>query len=115
MTPGRELDALIAETVMGWSKNKFREIKANPYGPACADFSTDMSATEELIKELHKQKKAVALHSVYHQTSEPFWSWICRIEWHDPNLVYQNTLGLGETISHAVCLAGLRAFGVTID
>lgn len=126
MKPGRELDALIVEKVIGWKpfKKKWEAGAHRGYHDAwldgegrevciqCPEYSTDIAAAWVVVEKLRESKKTIALSSVYHQTANPYWSWICRIEWTDKRLGYQTSIGLSESVPHAICLAALDSIGI---
>jgi hypothetical protein len=113
MTPGRELDAVIAEKVMGWTRLSHpygeqthktldgRTILADflsaPDGMKLPHYSTDISAAWEVVEKLRELGWYLAIHS-------------------DPKRGYFATIpradGIqieSETAPHAICLAALKA------
>lgn len=124
MKPGRELDALIAEKVMGC---KVLWQASSVYGPYCGclsgsrfqegphsgpnrfdenlkDYSTDISAAWEVAKKLANM---LGVHGEFQIRYVSF-----NGEWH----VDTESSGLivhvaAETAPHAICLAALKAVG----
>lgn len=125
MNPGRELDALVAENVLGYTRsNVYKDengepwmLGPKPYGhipfPAreLSKFSTDIAAAWSVLEKLIDR----ANNDKDFKDKGP---------WH----VKQNLLGgwavfLGdrggiivscETVPHAICLAALKAVGVEL-
>lgn len=110
----RELDALVAEKVMGWMKTpgKVEQVWVRPGGPVPFEdvykvqppnYSTDIAPAWEVVEKL------IAYN--------PFWEennclqflltptapkgWCC-------NFGDDNTLAYGDAASHAICLAALK-------
>ncbi len=104
MNPGRELDALIAEKVMGlepWPEQdprwKYKAFKAPivPYGvepKPCAppEYSTSIEAAWEVVEHIDLFFKLNKVHATYRSA-------------------FGNLSGsIGETAPHAICLAALK-------
>lgn len=113
MKPGRELDALIAEKVMGWTR--LEHSAPDALVPAGADpsqrinltfvprYSTDISSAWEVVEKLGAE--GFSLHLKAHRHENPpkgeeheafFWS----------NLVHREAFA--STTPHAICLAALK-------
>lgn len=134
MTPGRELDALVAEKVMGWKRLTY----AQQY-PTNINYSKD----DRLTMHWHShdlQEQAYAEDCDDYYAPELAWSpstdirdaWevIYRLKHLEPELVWSDehqcwhmTLWKGAnqgqmpgaaTAPHAICLAALRAVGVEV-
>lgn len=124
---GRELDALIAEKVMGWEnvhKHGSRLVgipPTQPGIPVCLaggeipPYSTDIAAAWEVVEKLQKDN--------------PFWKTSNYEGWMNFNLGPttgndgfgwyanfgdSNTIAYGKTAPHAICLAALKALGVEV-
>jgi len=87
MKPGRELDALIAEKVMGWSWGII--------GDLIPAYSTDISAAWEVVEEMGD-----CLHLRQHGEQGEWEAWFCG---------YPNSKAHGETAPEAICKAALLA------
>lgn len=120
MTPGRELDKLIAEKVMDWQGVVIfpnGEAKGRPpkwYKMSLIDlpsYSTDISAAWEVIEKLLSDNTNLAIG-------------VCSINYGPDKgktqvlIPRHPTLGKVETLStsapHAICLAALKVVGVEI-
>jgi hypothetical protein len=103
LPPGRELDALVAEKVLGWpAARDAKAIGEAGYWTAGDErfihglpaFSTDIAAAWEVVEKL-----------------------IASDEWPEFSLEYEATLKwsvgdcYGATAPHAICLAALKAMG----
>lgn len=135
MNPGRELDALIAEKVMGWewySKEKLNELGYNtnknlllPSNIGQADgngwcaieshispYSTDISAAWEVVEKFSRKNGRSGGGPIINISHDG--NWHCDFGGGD------GTLGSGavaqsETAPHAICLAALKACGVELN
>ena len=128
MKPGRELDALIAEKVMGlhefcsyagkskaslgWGKNGADFFKGEI--SALPSYSTNIASAWEIVEKLQSLRKSVR---VYNQgiVSETTDLYSCEIE----NRYYEGEpdtwfSGWVESAPHAICLAALKAMGVEV-
>lgn len=125
MSPGKELDVLIAEKVMGWKLHGDSKITSRTHGckyvapdggyyHGPSEYSTDISAAWELVEFLRDSGQ-----------------WCCLNLTSDYNYVYEFNLiksslngnatheitirsGCCESASHAICLAALKAVGVSV-
>jgi hypothetical protein len=120
MKPGRELDALVAEKVMGINPLLFGSlvdykmpngsIVTLPY--ECKSYSTDIAAAWEVVEKLTQFK--------FKLDQDGFSSWNAFFleeqeqddgpAWHE-DIEYE---GNADTAPHAICLAALKAVGVDI-
>lgn len=98
LIPGKKLDALIAEKVMGPEKG----------GASFLEFSIDIRAAFMIVEKLREQKKALILSQVYHQVKDPFWEYLAKIEWTDQRLGYQFVFAAHESAPMAICLAAIQ-------
>lgn len=110
MKAGKELDALIAEKVMGW-KPEYpggwpHPPKDAPYRKRCLDkegctvilpFSTDIAAAWEVVEKI-KANHALTIHA-----ESLSGGWLIHID-------RDIKIG-GATAPHAICLAALKAAG----
>ena len=117
MNAGRELDALVAEHVMGWSlnSNNFGHVprgwppEMTPldtnYDPVDVPaYSTDIAAAWEVVEKMNAEDIRLELYSPY---GDPHWA--CQF-WMEGELV----AGAGvDTAPHAICLAALKAVGAS--
>lgn len=115
MKPGRELDALIAEKVMGlkrsdhWPVVDLREDRSRPLDRWDDDqgnivplpaYSTSIEAAWEVVEKIASLKNCWRLRLEKHPQG---WSVDFETEW-KVELV-------AETAPHAICLAALKAMG----
>ena len=104
MNPGHELDALIAEKVMGiprqWSE------AASTWRPeALPRYSTDIAAAFEVAAKLEEQEFALQL---WHSEKNDIPGWYAHFTgkyWISSGYEGEK----GETAAHAICLAALTA------
>jgi hypothetical protein len=107
MNPGRDLDALVAEKVMGfrWARPlKFTHEGIEQTGVAMTEdatyvlphYSTDIAAAWQAVEKLLAQGFGVEILSDQGQWSVQFW-----------NLGRQTEYG--DSAQHAICLAALKA------
>lgn len=106
MKPGRELDALVAEKVMGWKSVEHRfedpfhrwDGIAPEHGShrfTVPDFSTDIAAAWEVVEKLNDlilERDVTAEGTRYNVVIDGIETW-------------------AETAPHAICLAALKAVG----
>ena len=107
MTPGRELDALVAEKVMEWKVDYIPRFGAAVLvgglsGIACPPYSTDIGAAWEVVE---KVPYALCLMRVDGKWRAQFWEF---------GKYTSRPQGEADapTAPHAICLAALRALGV---
>lgn len=115
MKPGRELDALVAEKVMGW---KYSQHAMTWYPPGLHPaqnmldhdilaFSTDIAAAWTVVEKLRNFKHPQDPDSNF--TIFQWWDggYAAGWTWHEVeyDMVY------GDTAPHVICLAALRVVG----
>jgi Phage ABA sandwich domain len=133
MEPGRELDALIAEKVLGWDrKHAVVECEDEWYSyckncgltgaevlPAGSKrtwdtpcdtppgYSTDIAAAWEVVERMRL--------AVMPREGEGYWAGVIAYDYKDPCGVIDQLFGgvFGSTAPHAICLAALKALGIT--
>lgn len=114
---GRELDALIAEKVMGLrselslasSQQKYEQIRNKI--EHCPIYSTDIAAAWEVVEKMNLLSadfKLVAYDSGY--------VWVAEFKTtrEMPGTIYRETIehkGEAESSPHAICIAALKAIG----
>lgn len=126
MTPGRELDALIAEKVMGFAKNKDDKYGEVPWRNSGGEevyaehlsvppymklprYSTDIAAAWAVVEKL----KAAGFIVGIDENAPPHSALSCCIVGKaEKNSVLIVAQGLGTTASYAICLAALKAVGI---
>ena len=119
MNPGRELDALVAEKVMGWWWGD----DESPAGAGWYEHddpkrARDWSPSQNIADAWEVVEKLVAdgfSPDLLHMPHQPESSWTCHI---DNSLGDTKTyIGIpvaacsGKTVPHAICLAALKAVG----
>lgn len=112
--PGRELDRLIAEKVMGWKSNhgvhlfppadepnrkRFQQWNGETMVTEIPHYSTDIAAAWEVKEEMRKR-------GWKWQLSENAWN-LFKTHPADPDAISV----VGKSDSHAICLAALKAVG----
>lgn len=113
MKPGRELDALVAEKVMGLTSSEV-EIHRQFWLDGCFSnlphYSTDIAAAWEVVEKLTSKKQPhfqLSLCDSY--TENP--KWCAEFDLDRP---FKRVIAKAETAPHAICLAALKAVGVEI-
>jgi hypothetical protein len=130
MNAGRELDALVAEKVMGWKPDparcrlcgwplsdgmctpdncSLRPLPIVPYDIP-PDYSTDIAAAWQVVEHLRER-------DIWLDSLEQKWeSEMTRVifGWRDPERGALFAQEMGDTPAHAICLAALRAVGMEI-
>lgn len=110
MNPGRELDALVAEKVMGWTGIENDNLDGTDWyagSPPGSEghaevpaFSTDISAAWEVVEEVNRKNVyGFRLHNPGNGVWEASW----------------NVLAEGMSAPLAICLAALKAVGVEVS
>lgn len=135
LKPSRELDALIAEKVMGWVKVERQEqlegktwngkpFTIEQFHNICSmdiawlvngelslheqpHCSTDISAAWEVVSKLQTQFNLIRIDR---NEMKNLWTVIVSDE-----AMEKTTLAYGDTAPHAICLAALKAVGVNVD
>lgn len=92
MKPGRELDALVAEKVLGSERIGWAP-------------STDIAAAWELVEKLKDILKGEFCLSFVNS------EWTVYRDWHTDS----EPLGWAQTAPHAICLAALNVVGVELN
>lgn len=136
MKPGRELDALMAEKVMGliritdddWKRahgytkdhndrfatdcmyrssiRVFRKDKANEFFTLPRPYSTDIAAAWEVVEKLISNAFAFELDYSFHDIESDDFYWMALFSKYKGNQKWGN---LAESTPHAICLAALKA------
>lgn len=128
MKPGRELDALVAEKVMGLHVQRNEDLiqdidkwRNHPYTAALVKYgayltekgslehySTSIAAAWEVVDHLRKTRNlAISLHDG-HWDNDAEGTWIATFETPGHVDVAESR---GESSPHAICLAALKAVG----
>lgn len=106
MKPGRELDALVAEKVMGWTKGVTGWAK--PGGGGCLDlpeFSEDIAAA---MRVLHAVTQRLGT-DYYPILMRPYADWFAGFSMSYPDCC--DWEATAEGLPEAICLAALKAVG----
>jgi hypothetical protein len=122
MKAGRELDALIAEQVMGWTKRSIPDEIVGPEWYWCSEAgpkqlvsswrpSTEIHWAWMVVERLRGQHCCTKLYS------DHGYVWECTLikEFDDPHAGEQPLFGQAETAPLAICLAALKAVGVEVE
>lgn len=118
MKPGRELDALVAEKVMGIQKIPFNPethviIGMKDHRPdwtiTCPNYSTDISAAWDVVKELSTRFNITV--ATIRSPSELEYQVSFYTLGEKPEF---KAMEYSESESHAICLAALKAVGIEV-
>ena len=103
MKPGPELDALVAEKVMGLGNDWCLHVGVHPPcgSPCPIDYSTDIAAAWQVVEKIGNASL------VNHASGG---AWHVEFELKGGSLPYDT----GDTAPHAICLAALKAVGVEL-
>lgn len=114
MKPGRELDTLVAEKVMGL-KEDYLSCPTCKYdgvmgGLGYLPYSTDITAAWLVVEKMHTHPKPVLQLAAPQQDfcNERWRAEFSRKWWHEGS-PYEYACN-GETAAHAICLAALHFF-----
>jgi len=122
LEPGRELDALVAEKVMGAECSCDKPTKepgsSNPYGMqgfcdvhggvGCPDYSTSISAAWEVVEKLCQHDKFIQLtRGSWNQKTNSWTTWIVEVD--GPSSTERVE---APTAPLAICRAALKAIDV---
>lgn len=136
MKAGRELDALVAEKVMGlpvvWSsepyvilggtrrEGRFPYLKGRAHGcdydwAEVPHYSTDIGAALTVAEHMHAQGWHYEVGS-HISLDDVRWAEFARGNYDAYDASWEESYDVGAaTIPHAICLAALRAVGVEVD
>jgi len=127
MQAGRELDALVAEKVMGWKwleRDEFNEYRhLTPNGQkiqvAVPRYSTDIAAAWQIVEKIKFMQPGWEIYGLKPDHLQKFtieyngFGW--RAGWAPVKLDGNMTIEAeAEAAPHAICLAALRAVGVEV-
>lgn len=102
MKPSRELDALIAEKVMGW----------DAFDVGCANiphYSTDITAAWDVVERFAQERK---LHFTLSKTTIGVWR--CTLDPEEDRDFSMGFMADAPTAPHAITLAALKAVGIEL-
>jgi hypothetical protein len=117
--PGRELDQLIAEKVMGMKvyrrmgedgpNPQYEKIEKVPEHCAVTypPYSTDISAAWEVVEKLRNKTMAFSLVTMWDHSKDKLF-WLAKFEWWGTE---RFEFSSQETAPLAICLAALKATG----
>jgi len=126
MKPGRELDALVAERVMGWTREPkgwlsppmgdprmmwaatWDEAGRPGYLPS---YSTDIAAVWEVVEQMGTKEILGVLTLGAPCDDNPKWRAIFTKKWVANLDAYPDGIEHGDSAPHAICLAALKATG----
>jgi hypothetical protein len=119
MKPGRKLDALVAEKVMGYH-NIYVAHDGVPHllpipnsgttGVICPRYSTDIAAAWEVVEKLQLLNKPQSIPSSNYAEHLQLWQYD-ETKWMVGNIESDTIYGEGESVAHAICLAALKIVG----
>lgn len=117
MKPSRDLDALIAEKVMGWTNEYlpdiygiYRSVWYSPNRDDCfkkyvgPKWSTDIHAAWRIVEKL--DKRFCLIKEDPNSNERPYKAWFQK----DAEEGY--SVSYGESAAHVICLAALKAIGI---
>ena len=115
MKPGRELDALVAEKVMGLVRctaiapDHILPCHAHPANPDKGAetplYSTDIAAAWEVVEKIKNRN----INLLWHEENQ---YWYCCVH----NEIFEvDQEATSESAPHAICLAALKAVGEKVD
>jgi hypothetical protein len=115
LKPGRELDALVAEKVMGYKVTDWPTGKEFPITSAIAagvlsefqqsripSYSTDIAAAWQVVDKMKSLGCFIKVHNCDHRGE---WGCWCT----HPGRVLSESFAVEDTAPHAICLAALKA------
>jgi len=119
MEAGRELNALVAEHVMGLEKlgchdgNCFYHIEMGGKGfkGLAKSYSTAISPAWEVVEKLRESKMALSVMHVF-EFADQKWAYIAKVETYNKADFISD---IRETAPHAICLAALKAVGYELS
>lgn len=107
MKPGRDMDALIEDKVIGLTRlhdgneaSNFEPVFEG--GFRAPDYSTDLNCAMTLFTGLSRFYVSGTIEVGLHMNSCAF------------NKVYESSTAYGDTLPHAICLAALKVKGVNV-
>lgn len=113
LKPGREMDALVAQHVMGWTLshrgNCWNKNGKNAYSVLMWNPSTDIKAAWEVVEKLSKLSFQLK-SSRNHRQDKDAYTHSARFGFNAEKLD-RNYMADGVTAPHAICLAALKAVG----
>ena len=130
MNAGRELDALVAEKVMGWQEFPYLILSDDrlsycPPGPVhistvreVPPYSTSIAAAWEVVEKLRAMNSTLELYSPGALVNDEMG--IHAVEWQATFKSWEEPWGPhgpsveAQTAPHAICLAALKAVGVEV-
>lgn len=107
--PARELDAMVAEKVMGWSNEEAQNALDCSIGSIAAcqlanrdlpEYSTDISAAWSVVEEMRSRGFGISLDD--HEDELEFWFLS------NPTSLPVGFSGVDKTVARAICLAALE-------
>jgi hypothetical protein len=115
MTAGPELDALIAEQVMGWTKRELTDPITGPEWYWCGPKgqlhhvlawrpSTDIRCAWKVVEQLRGQHCCTKLYSDHNY----IWECTMSTRFDDPHTGKPPVFGQADTAPLAICLAALK-------
>lgn len=114
MNPSRELDALVAEKVMGWKWEDDRLTIEGHYKDENGEYhssffpSTDIAAAWEVVEKFDRYE--IVKTELPLPTGEVWKPHVVLSHWKKDSF----GTAFGDTVPHAICLAALKAIGVEI-
>ena len=118
--PGRELDALVAEKVMGYARKRddcnTYWVDADGFEPSHShDYSTDIAAAWELLDTISRREHLTTSYSVQFDDKSGKFLVIIQ-DWYRSSGMMKGSYPseYTDTAPHAICLAALRACGMDI-
>jgi hypothetical protein len=118
----RELDAQIAEKVMGLQvgiagmafynpEERFRvyDPETKTLGECLPFYSKSIASVWEVVEKLRERKMPLSIVQVLHMTDEPYWEYLAKVEWIDDLKGYQYEFATSKSAPEAICNAVMAA------
>lgn len=110
MEAGRELDALVAGALKGWEPEFIDHLKENDGWILIRNYSTDWREMGELVEEARKEE----IYLEYsHALNGGYYGVSCIFK-NGEYQIHHEAVEAVPTAPHAVCLAYLKAKGVSV-
>lgn len=119
LQPGKELDAIIANKVMGLDLSKYRQSNyfssidiRKGYDGCYGYYSTEISAAWEVVERLENNFRFMLTRNYKTPANSSHYCWARFQDKYQRGLgTTHSHSGISESASHAICLAALNAIG----
>lgn len=111
MEAGRELDALVAEKVMGFELlegGRWRTAPHQVFGRELPNFSADIAAAMQVVEKIGKTWRGFPFLARWHSSPGFSGEWVAEwVEFHHEGFE-SRCHGAAASLPHAICLAALE-------